>query len=132
MADAARLKAEFKAWQATRKAEGLPWAQDAIAEELFGFGQSAMSQYLNGIIPLNAGALKKFCMVLKRPPAAISPSITEREIARAFEGAGCGPGDRRRAGRSSPRARPQRRHHHLSKEPAACGFLLTKINQSSC
>lgn len=83
--DASRLKAAFKKWQAVRRDRGEPWAQDAIAEELLGFGQSALAQYLNGTIPLNPVALKKFCTVLQLPPAAISPSITEREIARAFD-----------------------------------------------
>jgi hypothetical protein len=102
-ADAQRLKAAFKAWQQIRKVNGLPWAQDAIAEDLFDFGQSAMSQYLNGVIPLNPGALRKFCAVMQVQPAVISPSITEREIARAFDWIGVAPPD---ALAPPPRAAP--------------------------
>jgi transcriptional regulator with XRE-family HTH domain len=82
-ADAARLKAEFRAWQEDRKELGLPYVQDEIAEELFGFGQSALSQYLNGIIPLNAIALVKFCKALRVSPDSISPSIAENARAAA-------------------------------------------------
>ncbi len=83
LADAVRLKAAFKAWQAERKAHALPWAQDEVAEALFGFGQSALSQYLNGTIPLNAAALQKFCRALGLTPTQISPGIVEQERARA-------------------------------------------------
>lgn len=75
LADAARLKAAFKTWQRDRKAKGLTWAQDDVAEEFFGFGQSALAQYLNGTIPLNPPALKKFSVALGIPPADISPGL---------------------------------------------------------
>ena len=77
--DAARLKIAFKQWQAARKAVGLVASQDAVAGELFGFGQSALSQYLNGTIPLNADALAKFASVLNILPGAISPSIDREQ-----------------------------------------------------
>jgi transcriptional regulator with XRE-family HTH domain len=82
-ADAIRLKALFKDWQAERRATGLPFSQEVISESMFGFGQSALSQYLNGTIPLNADVLKKFAGVLGVPPAAISPSIVSQEQQRA-------------------------------------------------
>jgi transcriptional regulator with XRE-family HTH domain len=84
-ADAARLKMAFKSWQTARKTLGLPFAQDEIAEEMFGFGQSALSQYLNGLIPLNATALLKFCKALRVSPDLISPSIAENARAAARE-----------------------------------------------
>ena len=46
---------------------------------MFGFGQSALSQYLNGTIPLNAAVVKKFSVVLGCAPATISPSIANQE-----------------------------------------------------
>lgn len=57
--DAARLKALFIIWQKTQRDAGLPSSQEAVSEML-GFNQSAMSQYLNGKIPLNGAAAKKF------------------------------------------------------------------------
>lgn len=82
-ADAARLKALWLAWKAAEVAAGRPIAQDAAAERL-GFGQSAFSQYLNGIIPLNADALRKFCALLEVRPARISPKIAAEERARVL------------------------------------------------
>jgi len=84
-ADAARLKAIFKAWQAQERGAGRPAAQDAVAEKL-GFGQSALSQYLNGLIPLNPPALRKFCTLLGVKGSQISPRIAAdaREEAKAW------------------------------------------------
>lgn len=73
--DAARLFGYFKAWQSARRELGLTWQQGEVAEELFGFGQSALSQYINGKIPLNAEALGKFAAVLGVRADNISPSI---------------------------------------------------------
>ena len=83
IADAARLRAFFKAWQADRKAKKLPHAQAEIAEPLFGFGQSALSQYLNGHIPMNADVVMKFAEVLDVPPTAINPTVVRQEQERA-------------------------------------------------
>lgn len=77
LADAARLKAAFRRWQADRRARGEPSTQDEVAEHLFGFGQSALSQYLNGTIPLNAAALLKFARVLGENAETISPTIVK-------------------------------------------------------
>lgn len=80
LADAARLKAAFLAWKAREKAEGRRGSQEVAADDL-GFGQSALSQYLNGSIPLNVDALKKFCRLLRVPAISISPSIVAAELA---------------------------------------------------
>lgn len=81
-ADAARLKTLFEQWQRLRRAADQPHSQEDIAEQLE-FGQSALSQYLNGKIPLNAEALLKFSALLQVPSSTISPSIVEAERARA-------------------------------------------------
>lgn len=82
-ADSLRLKAFFKAWQADRKARGLPHAQGEIAHDLFGFNQSSLSQYLNGHIPMNATVVMKFATVLGVEPTAINPTIARQEQDRA-------------------------------------------------
>lgn len=104
--EAARLKAMFKAWQALRKAAGKSWTQDEVSDE-FGFGQSALSQYLTGNIPLNASAVMKFSEVLGVSPADISPRIVrqveqEQQRAAAFL---------RAAQRAETPRRPTRRTH---------------------
>jgi transcriptional regulator with XRE-family HTH domain len=71
--EAARLKGRFRAWQESRKAAGLPWTQEEAAA-LLGFGQSALSQYLNGDIPLNLPAAVKFGKLLNCKPNDISPT----------------------------------------------------------
>ena len=80
-ADAKRLKAAFAEHQAKLRQLGLPATQEALAEQL-GFGQSALSQYLNGAIPLNAAALTKFCKMLLVEPASISPGLVAEERAK--------------------------------------------------
>ena len=82
-ADASRLKAAFKQWQADERNAGRQAAQDSTSDAL-GFGQSALSQYLNGNIPLNAVALRKFCALLRVSPATISPGIVQQERDRAL------------------------------------------------
>lgn len=62
-ADAGRLKQLFIAWQANRRRTGAEWSQEYAGEQL-GFGQSALSQYLNGKIPLNPEAAASFCKLL--------------------------------------------------------------------
>lgn len=74
--DAARLKQHFQEWQRRRKHAGLPSSQEA-ASDLLGFNQSALSQYLNGRIPLNLQALLTFCKVIEANPADISPRLTK-------------------------------------------------------
>lgn len=76
LADARRLKAHFEAHQARLKDVGLPWSQDALSDHL-GFNQSALNQYINGKIKLNADALFAFCRLLVIDPAAVSPRLVE-------------------------------------------------------
>lgn len=80
--DAERLKAAFSSFQTRRRSEGKPHTQLALEEEL-GLKQSAMSQYLNGDIPLNAVALAKFCRLMDEKPERISPSIYRGELERS-------------------------------------------------
>ena len=86
--DAARLKAAYDLWKSARAERGEPTTQEAVAE-LFGMGQSALSQYLNATIPLNAEALQRFCVVLGVQAANISPGVVRRarELAAALESA---------------------------------------------
>jgi phage repressor protein C with HTH and peptisase S24 domain len=76
LADAARLRARFSAWQDEQKKAKQPSSQEAAADVL-GFGQSALSQYLRGKIPLNLEALSKFAHLFGCGMADISPSISE-------------------------------------------------------
>lgn len=82
--DAARLKSLFREWQAEQKEKGDAYSQDSFSD-LLGFGQSALSQYLNGKIPLNPTVAAKFSRVLKRPICDFSKAIAEQasEIALA-------------------------------------------------
>lgn len=73
-ADAERLHARFKAWQQDQKDRKLPSSQAEAASRLE-FGQSALSQYLQGRIPLNVKTLAKFCTLLGCEPEEISPSL---------------------------------------------------------
>lgn len=74
LADAARLKKLFSSWQTTRRDQGLPSSQEA-ATELLGFNQSALSQYLNGKIPLNLDAAAKFAKMMDRSVGDFSPTL---------------------------------------------------------
>jgi SOS-response transcriptional repressor LexA len=71
--ETARLRSVFLAWQGRRKDEGLPYTQAWVGEAL-GLGQSSLSQYLAGRIPLNADAAVKFASVLGVPVEEFSPS----------------------------------------------------------
>lgn len=62
LADAARLKTKFEQWKLRRKEEGQPGSQMALGH-LLEMNQSAVSQYLNGNIPLNAPVAAKFAKV---------------------------------------------------------------------
>ena len=74
LADAARLKTLFAAWQKGRREAGLPSSQEALSE-LLGFNQSAMSQYLNGRIPLNVDAATKFANLIECQVSDFSASL---------------------------------------------------------
>lgn len=80
--DAARLKAAFRAWQDAQRDKGAPVSQLEAAGRL-GFGQSALSQYLNGLIPLNGPVLAKFAELMSVKPEDISPSIVAQESQRS-------------------------------------------------
>jgi len=72
--DAQRLMKYFKAWQASQKEQGRPSSKAEAASRLE-IGQSALTQYIRGEIPLNLMALKKFCALLGVEPASISPKL---------------------------------------------------------
>ena len=72
--DAARLKKRFLDWQKIRRDGGLPASQEAISE-LLGFNQSAVSQYLNGRIPLNIETAAKFAHLIECQVSDFSPSL---------------------------------------------------------
>lgn len=72
--DAARLKHRFATWQKTQRENGLPSSQEAISD-LLGFTQSALSQYLNGRIPLNIEAAAKFANLIQCEVAEFSPAL---------------------------------------------------------
>lgn len=79
--DAARLKEAFRAWQNAQRDAGAPVSQMEAAHQL-GFGQSALSQYLTGKIPLNGPVLAKLAELLGITPEDISPSVAAHETAR--------------------------------------------------
>lgn len=81
-ADAARLKEAFQAWRDARRDRGDTISQEAAAAQL-GFGQSALSQYLNGHIPLNEPVLWKFCELLGVAPEEISHDIAGQAVERS-------------------------------------------------
>lgn len=84
--DAARLRALFKEWQHARKARGEPSSQMEAAAQLE-FGQSALSQYLRGDIPLNITVVAKFVRLLNCRFEEISPALAEKatELASAVD-----------------------------------------------
>lgn len=71
--EAANLKAAFLKW----KSGGKGRTQEMVADELGYAGQSAVSQYLNGKIPLNYPALLGFSKLFGVPPSEISPRLTK-------------------------------------------------------
>lgn len=77
--DARRLEAAFAQFQDRMRDQGRPTTQDVTAEAL-GMGQSALSQYLKGRIPLNARTLLAFCELMGEHPANISPTIAAAEM----------------------------------------------------
>lgn len=63
LAEAAALKSLFKKWQGAQHALGHKVSQEQASASL-GFGQSALSQYLNGKIPLNIDAAVKIAHLI--------------------------------------------------------------------
>lgn len=82
--DAARLRALFKAWQRERKDAGQPSSQIHAGHEL-GFGQSALSQYLRGDIPLNIPAAVKFSKLLGKKMEEFAPGLATKFVAFASD-----------------------------------------------
>ncbi|WP_063655203.1 helix-turn-helix domain-containing protein [Candidatus Arsenophonus triatominarum] len=68
---AARLK---KLWN--EKKEALSLTQEKAAEELGFNTQGAVSQYLNGKVPLNTDTIIKFAKILHVSPEAIKPELS--------------------------------------------------------
>lgn len=73
-AEAAALKAIIK----SRKQLDATLTQDRIADLCGWSGQSVVSQYATGKIPLNLPALLKFVQVLKCEPGEISPRLAKQ------------------------------------------------------
>lgn len=77
-ADAKRLAEVYRQVKAERKERGLHLTQESLAHECGWGGQSAVSQYTNGRIPINLDALVKLASALDVEPSRISPSLAER------------------------------------------------------
>ncbi|KVL59287.1 hypothetical protein WT01_15780 [Burkholderia cepacia] len=75
--DAKRLHALFKQWQQEQKALRRPASQMEAAAQL-GFGQSALSQYLRGEIPLNVRTAMKFARLLDVKIEKFSPDLASQ------------------------------------------------------
>ncbi len=70
-----RLKAIFDARKADARAKGRKLTQADVAEECGWSGQSAVSQFTTGRIPLNLDALLKLSKVLNFHPEEVSPRL---------------------------------------------------------
>ncbi|AKQ56720.1 LexA repressor [Bordetella hinzii] len=77
LADAGRLRTAYMLWKIQRQDTGEPTSQEAIASALGFSSQSAVSQYLNGKIPLNVNALAKFATLFDCAPDTISPTLAQ-------------------------------------------------------
>ncbi len=77
--DAARLKELFVDWQNRRRDAGEPYSQE-YAADLLPFNQSALSQYLNGKIPLNIEAATQFAKMLGCKISDFSPMLAARYV----------------------------------------------------
>lgn len=75
--DAQRLEAAYHRWKATEKAAGRPATQEYLAEKCGWSGQSAVSQFIRGRIPLNLEALAKLSKALGVAPRQISPTLSD-------------------------------------------------------
>lgn len=71
--EAAKLKAIYLAC----KKVDASLSQESVAERAGWAGQSVVSQYLNGRIPLNLPALLKFSAILGFDPSEVSPRLAE-------------------------------------------------------
>jgi len=75
--DAARLKRIYEA----RKAEDRSLTQESLAAACGWKTQSAVTQYLNAVVPLNLDALIKFSLALNAPITEISPALASKILA---------------------------------------------------
>ncbi|MFC6520103.1 helix-turn-helix transcriptional regulator [Undibacterium arcticum] len=76
-AEAALLKSIFKEWQNRQRDSGNKVSQET-ASELLGFGQSALSQYLNGRIPLNLDAATKIAAMIECAVSDFSETLAKQ------------------------------------------------------
>lgn len=76
--DAKRLAEVFKQRKAELKAQGVRMTQETLAHDCGWKGQSAVSQYTNGRIPLNLDALIRLSGALGVKPERISPRLADR------------------------------------------------------
>ena len=79
LADAARLKGLFEQWKVRRKDEGQPSSQMVLGH-LLEMNQSAISQYLNGGIPLNTAVAAKFAKVFGCQIDDFSPVLAKEAM----------------------------------------------------
>ncbi|MDH5832148.1 XRE family transcriptional regulator [Luteimonas sp. M1R5S18] len=76
---AGRLRSLWDAAKNERKQHGQRLTQTMVGD-LLDIGQSAVSQYLNGEIPLNYRALLAFSEVLGVPPSSIRADLPEQQL----------------------------------------------------
>lgn len=86
-AAAISLKAEWQREADRRRLLGLAPLTQSVVGEIMDIGQSAVSQYLNGKIPLNYKAVMAFATALNIEPERIRSDLPEQQLA----------GDRQRA-----------------------------------
>lgn len=77
LAEAAALKSLFRKWQAAQHALGHKVSQEQASASL-GFGQSALSQYLNGKIPLNIDAAVEIARLIDCHVSDFSKTLAGR------------------------------------------------------
>ena len=76
---AARLKTIWASTKRAREAAGQKLTQDQVGE-ILDINQSAVSQYINGHIPLNYRALQAFAHILEIDPNEIRSDLPEQQI----------------------------------------------------
>ncbi|MCH4563370.1 XRE family transcriptional regulator [Halomonas sp. EGI 63088] len=90
-AEADKLKAIYQDRKREAQAIGQKLNQDTVAERCGWAGQSAVSQYMTGRMPLNLEALLKLSKALRFMPSEVSPRLA-KEIPTIYL-AGSDPGD---------------------------------------
>lgn len=83
-AAAVRLGEIYARKKAEAKAAGDKLTQDMVAEACGWSSQSALSQYINGRIPLNLDAVLELAKALKVRPEEISPEISRKAASSLF------------------------------------------------